>query len=298
MALTQLADNDVQAERLTDVLRLPKDLKKRTRIRVASYNVYNLFGEDAEHPKPTEQLAALADVILALDADVISFAEVGSLATLKELFQSRINPKLEGADKYDAYICIPANDRRGINVALATRLSVRGKMSFSDREFEKNGKTIKFSRDLLGVLIQATPDPEHTFMYFVGHLKSKIGGDDAEQKRRAEAGEVIDIFTGPTFGAAFITQPLLFAGDFNADPDTKPIDILKKGTLTDLFEDVQPNYTYPTALSKGHYDQTRLDYMFASPSMKDRMQKLDIYRKDPTDEASDHYPISAEMRLV
>src|SRR5438128_2066726 len=157
---------EVQAMPLRTSLRLPKDLKKRTRIRVASYNVYNLFGEGAEKPKAEEELEALAEMIRQLDADVISFAEVDGIETLKELFQKRVNPSLDENDKYDAYICIPANDRRGINVAFATRLSVRGKMSFSDRQFEREGNAIKFSRDLLGVMIQATPEQAHSFLYF------------------------------------------------------------------------------------------------------------------------------------
>ena len=77
----------------------------------------------------------MGESILKLNADIISFAEVEDVETLKSLFRSRVNKELEGDDNYDAFICVPANDPRGINVAMATRLSVRGKMSFSDREF-------------------------------------------------------------------------------------------------------------------------------------------------------------------
>jgi endonuclease/exonuclease/phosphatase family metal-dependent hydrolase len=290
----------VRVSRLRDVLRRPAELARRAEITVASYNVYNLFGEDAERPKPEEQLDALGEMILKLNADIISFAEVENLETLKSLFQSRVNKKLEGDDKYDAFICVPANDPRGINVAMATRLSVRGKMSFSEREFGPiDERATRFSRDLLGVKIQATPDAESSFLYFAGHLKSKIGGKSAEEKRRMEAGEVIGILTEPTFSdRPFMDQKLLFAGDMNDDPDSAVIGVLRGGGLDDLFAAVTPNDTYPTNLPKRKYPSTRLDYLFASAAMKPRVSGQRIRRDDPADAASDHYPISAVVSVV
>ncbi|MGB8639192.1 MAG: endonuclease/exonuclease/phosphatase family protein, partial [Pseudolabrys sp.] len=178
--------------------------------------------------------------------------------------------------------------------------SVRGKMSFSDREFgSMEERATRFSRDLLGVKIQATPDADSSFLYFAGHLKSKIGGERAEEKRRIEAGEVINILTEPTFGnQPFMDQKLLFAGDMNDDPDSAVIDVLKGGGLDDLFAEVTPNDTFPTTLSKQRYPSTRLDYLFASAAMKPRVSRLQIRRDEPADEASDHYPISAAVRVV
>ena len=172
-SLFRLEQDLVQVQQLRDVLRRPAELPRRAEITVASYNVYNLFGESAERPKPEEQLDALGEMILKLDADIISFAEVENVEALKSLFRSRVNKELEGDDKYDTFICVPANDPRGINVAMATRLSVRGKMSFSDREFGPMEKrATRFSRDLLGVKIQATPDAD--FELFVFRRASEI----------------------------------------------------------------------------------------------------------------------------
>jgi endonuclease/exonuclease/phosphatase family metal-dependent hydrolase len=296
--LTRLPESEVESVRLRTDYRLPSQLIQRSRIRVASYNVYNLFGPETDRPKPDEELDALAEMIRRIDADVISFAEVDSLETLQHLFRERVNKRIDNEnDTYDTFICVPANDRRGINVAFATRLSVRGKMSFSDREFERDGKAIKFSRDLLGVMIQATPDQKDSFLYFVGHLKSKIGGDSAEEKRRLEATEVIDILNQTSFGGPYIAQPLLVAGDLNDDPDSEVIDVLRNGKLDDLFETLQPNTTYPTKLPKRKYPATRLDYLFANEVMKPRMSGMKIHRDAAADRASDHYPISAVMAL-
>jgi endonuclease/exonuclease/phosphatase family metal-dependent hydrolase len=296
----RLEQDLVQVQQLRDVLRRPAELPRRAEITVASYNVYNLFGETSERPKPEEQLDALGEMILKLDADIISFAEVENVEALKSLFRSRVNKELEGDDKYDTFICVPANDPRGINVAMATRLSVRGKMSFSDREFgSMEERATRFARDLLGVKIQATPDTDSSFLYFAGHLKSKIGGESAEEKRRMEASEVINILTEPTFGdQPFMAQRLLFAGDMNDDPDSAVIDVLTDGGLDDLFAAVAPNDTYPTNLPKRRYPSTRLDYLFASAAMKPRVSRLQIRRDEPSDAASDHYPISASVRVV
>ena len=169
----RLEQDLVQVQQLRDVLRRPAELPRRAEITVASYNLYNLFGESAERPKPEEQLDALGEMILKLDADIISFAEVENVEALKSVFRSRVNKELEGDDKYDTFICVPANDPRGINVAMATRLSVRGKMSFSDREFgPMEERATRFSRDLLGVKIQATLDAD--FELFVFRRASEI----------------------------------------------------------------------------------------------------------------------------
>ena len=93
-------------------------------------------------------------------------------------------------------------------------------------------------------------------------------------------------------------QRLLFAGDMNDDPDSAVIDVLKDGGLDDLFAEVTPNDTFPTNLSEQRYPSTRLDYLFASATMKPRVSRLQIRRDEPADEASDHYPISAAVRLV
>jgi endonuclease/exonuclease/phosphatase family metal-dependent hydrolase len=51
-------------------------------------------------------------------------------------------------------------------------------------------------------------------------------------------------------------------------------------------------------LPKRRYPSTRLDYLFASAAMKPRVSRLQIRRDEPADAASDHYPISAAVRVV
>jgi endonuclease/exonuclease/phosphatase family metal-dependent hydrolase len=293
---------------LTKVLRLPSQLRETDHITIAQYNVYNLFGNYAKKPKPDEQLEALGDVIRELSPDVIAFAEVHNKWILRKLFQDWVNPHMDDKDKYDGFVCVQANDRRGINVALVTRLSVRGVLTFADREIPPNDDDeevapIRFSRDLMGVVIQATPNPKHTYIHFASHLKSQIGGAAAAEKRGLEASEIVNIFTEPPLGSSdnhpFIDQPCILGGDLNDRPDSEAIAILTRGGLTDMFADVDPNDTYPTAINEGasrkRYDPQRLDYIFTTPSMTGRLSKQAIYREAPTDDASDHYPMTAEI---
>ncbi len=55
-------------------------------------------------------------------------------------------------------------------------------------------------------------------------------------------------------------------------------------------------YTVPTKsnLDAAHA-QLRLDYIFVSQSLLDHLNRYDVIKNDLTDEASDHYPIVAEL---
>jgi endonuclease/exonuclease/phosphatase family metal-dependent hydrolase len=295
-------------ELLTEVFKRKEDLEDIPEFRIATYNVHNLFGDapdvHSSRPNPRaseEQLDALAQMILALEADVIAFSEVQNEKVLGDLFRTRVNRKLRnrGEDAFDAFVCVPARDPRGINVALATRLAVRGTMTFHDYEFGAGPRPDRFSRDLLGVEVFVTPT--YSFLFFVAHLKSKIGGERATRKREIEATEIRELFEQPVFGGRpYIEQDLILAGDMNDDPATSVIEILRSDEgpagLTDLLADLEPNYTFPT---HDRYPQTRLDYLFASPSVL-RLVARDtrkIHRDQPAALASDHFPATVTLRV-
>jgi len=293
--------NQALVEELGEVLARPEELPEVSSFRIASYNLHNLFGAapDVHSSRPSppasaEQLNALAKMIVDLGADAIAFQEVQNELVLSDLFRKKINPKLEKPKRFTTFICNPSHDPRGINVALTTRFAVNGTMNFKEREFgDLDEKAKKFSRDLLGVDMYATPS--YRFMFFVAHLKSKLGGETSAYKRSLEAEEIRTILDTPTFGGQpFILQDIVVAGDMNDDPDTETIKILRgeePSVLRDLLADVDPNHTYPTHT---RYKKTRLDYIFASPTIQ--ITHVEIHRENPAaSEASDHYPISATV---
>jgi endonuclease/exonuclease/phosphatase family metal-dependent hydrolase len=299
----EVIHNQAQVENLGEVLARPEELLEVPSFRIASYNMHNLFGDRPDvhsgqpgPPASPEQLKALAKMIVDLDADAIAFQEVQNERALSDLIRKRVNPKLEKEARFTTFICIPSHDPRGINVALATRLAVNGTMNFNAREFGPlDARAKKFSRDLLGVDMYATPS--YRFIFFVAHLKSKLGGEESEYKRSLEAEEIRAIIEKPTFGGhPFIQQDMILAGDMNDDPDKTTIDILRgadPAILKDVLADVEPNYTYPTHT---RYPKTRLDYMFASPSVK--ISEAKIHRENAAAAAaSDHYPVSATIKV-
>lgn len=290
---------DVPVQNLTEVLARPEELPEVETFRVASYNAWNLFGEAPDvhsgrpgPPAPDEQLDALARMILQVDADAIAFQEVQNEKVLAALFRERVNRKIDD-DRYrfNCFVCIPARDPRGINVALATRLAVRGAMTFHDREFGSvEEAATRFSRDLLGVELYATA--RYRFLMFVAHLKSKIGGEGAAGKRRLEAAEIRSILEEPQFGGnPYIEQDMVLCGDMNDDPDSAVVQILTGGArpLTDVLG---PFKSYPT---HQRYRKTRLDYILGSPTI--RLEQARVHTEDPAAEASDHYPVSVTVRV-
>jgi endonuclease/exonuclease/phosphatase family metal-dependent hydrolase len=296
--------NAVTVQRLTDVLVRPGELPDVSDFRIAAYNAHNLFGGDPDvyssRPSPPAsdaQLDALGEMILKLDADAIAFEEIQNEKILAELFRTRVNPKIKEKDyRFTSFVCIPARDPRGINVALATRLAVNGTLSFHDRDFGPlDERAARFSRDLLGVELFATK--AYRFLFFVAHLKSKMGPDHGEAKRALETQEIRTILETPQFGGnPYIAQDMVLCGDMNDDPDSNAIATLKGDgatRLVDVLGTLQPGFSYPTHTK---YKKTRLDYILASPGLDITDPKIHT-AEEAAKEASDHYPVSATIRV-
>ena len=60
----------------------------------------------------------------------------------------------------------------------------------------------------------------------------------------------------------------------------------------------RPGHTIPTpAAAESAFSPARLDYIHLSPDLAARLQSVEIYRRPPATEASDHFPLLAELRL-
>ena len=296
--------NIAQVQMLSDVLVRPGELPDVPDIRIASYNAHNLFGDapdvHSSRPDPPasdEQLDALGDVILDLDADAIAFQEVQNEKILGELIRTRVNPKIADRQyRFTSFVCIPARDPRGINVALATRLAVNGTLTFHDRDFGPlDERAVRFSRDLLGVELFATK--VYRFLFFVAHLKSKLGADHGVGKRALETTEIRTILEEPQFGGnPYIKQDMLLCGDMNDEPESDAIATLKGSGSTQLLDvlgHLESAVSFPT---HRRYRKTRLDYILASQSLDIRDPKIHT-DAEAAAEASDHYPVSATIKV-
>ncbi|GIF66692.1 hypothetical protein Ais01nite_47270 [Asanoa ishikariensis] len=81
--------------------------------------------------------------------------------------------------------------------------------------------------------------------------------------------------------------------------DTRAVAALDAAGLVDVFRAVGdgPAETAPTALGGAEFSGMRLDYLFATPALVDRLRSCHIVRTPAADRASDHYPVIAEIDL-
>jgi exodeoxyribonuclease-3 len=164
------------------------------------------------------------------------------------------------------------------------------------------------SKTLLEIEIDSNGVGDSTLRLFATHLGSR-------HDKHTPAEEVPTILNvlRPLVEA---DQPHLLVGDFNALAPGDPIGPLpegveKRGEAIDgaprpaiaaileagyidcyrVLHPKTPGYTYP---SDGPW--LRLDYIFASPALAERLQGCDVVAGGETDRASDHLPIWVEFR--
>jgi exodeoxyribonuclease III len=81
--------------------------------------------------------------------------------------------------------------------------------------------------------------------------------------------------------------------------DTRAVAALDAAGLVDVFRAVGegPAETAPTALGGAEFSGMRLDYLFATPGLAERVRSCRIVKTPAADRASDHYPVVAEIDI-
>lgn len=203
-----------------------------TEIKIAFWNVENLFDDQRDTNSPDEDLfvpTALneklrkdAEIIRYLDADIIGLMEVENRTILKRLVDERLS---EMGYRYHALIDEP-NDR-GIDCALLSRRPFLC-YSYDVPDFYRGILTARFAHN------------GNPFYVIVNHWKSRFGGG-AEQRMNCSQ-QVIDLVENiiPQFeGTKEI--PMIIGGDFN-DNDTDPsVVYLEKKGLTNTLKSIALN---------------------------------------------------------
>lgn len=267
-------------------------------LRIATYNVENLFDgirdnphNPKEKPKSKRQLQALAKTFHVMNADVVVMQEVESLRTLRTFRDQYLKDM-----GYREAVVVEGNDKRGIDVALLSRLPVISVKSHKQVKFQVAGRMRGFSRDLLQVQVKAPTN--YSFTIFAAHLKAKHGGLRADTVRAAEAQAIQHILT--TFQHENPRANFLLMGDLNDTPEAIPLKSLLSPTnslgLVDLvaFElGIKPTvFTYHPKKYR-----SRIDYILVSPAMMPeyRARSVTILQYPEAYLASDHLPILAEF---
>ena len=273
----------------------PKRRKLSKRIRVATFNIRNLF-DDVDDPyfadettiaKPRSEIELLAATIEEIDADVMALQEVESRGYLQ-----RFNDVFLRDLGYEV-VHYAGNDQRGSGLAVLSRIPVGQVTSHRHRRFRNpRDEPARFSRDLLCVELLHPFAP--SFEVWVTHLKSKRGGPAAtEPQRMAETTEIRRILE-----ARLTREPqarILLMGDFNDTKESRPMKNLLAGSFAGFFSDLPSDsitYNLPPY-------QAMIDFILASPHAQQGFVQNSYRIVDQTlqQSGSDHNAVVAEFEF-
>lgn len=244
-------------------------------MRVLSYNIR----EGAEG-----RLVAVTDVIRQEQPNAVALLEAASRDNAETL-----------ARELDMQLVFgEANNEQG-HIAWLSRHPITSSANYRDARLAKTLLGIEMDLDAGSVML------------FAAHLGSRWD-------RPQPVDEVPVILDLLQLAAG---RPHALVGDFNAlrpdDPVGQPpgaeqkrgdavdgaprraIQMIVDAGYVDCYRQLHPQapgYTYPS-----HHPWLRLDYIFASPHLAQRLLACDIVEQTTTITASDHLPVSADFRL-
>ena len=283
-------------------------------MRIATYNVRNLFTPEEALgrgvPERSEaELKALAGTVAAVNADVWMLQEVGSVAAL-----ALLNDRL--ALPYPFVEVLPGNSNRGIHLAVLSRepfelTSHRDRvltdgnrselLEFATEADARASRTLplKVQRDFLLVELGLADEPG--LAIFNVHLKSQTNRNwrllAADVIRSAESAMLAQLIRD--YLLRHPERMLLLAGDFN---DTRYSDALRP-----LF-DLPLSDPLGEMLSRSNRNPStywpkrrmRLDFILTSEAAQRQLvpDSPRIHANQRARRASDHYPVSIDLRLT
>jgi endonuclease/exonuclease/phosphatase family metal-dependent hydrolase len=206
-------------------------------IRLATYNVENLFDDDddptlvgdiddAMMTKPRANRQAAADALRRIDADVVALQEVESEAALRWFLAEHASDL-----GYTHVMSLDAGDGRGIEQSVISRFPLSNPRQWIGEDLggihpemygnQPNwnaGKPLTIRRSPLAV--DVTLPGGQVITLFVVHHKS---GQHAAYWREAEAKRFVALVA--EMEAAHPERPIFVMGDFNATPDQASVQI-------------------------------------------------------------------------
>lgn len=242
-------------------------------LRVLSYNICEGGGN---------RLGGISEVIRQQRPSAVAIVEAKSHASASDLAHD-LEMELVFGEANSEY-----------HVAWLSRLPIRR---------SENHRLAILAKTLLEIEVVWSGDPVHLF---ATHLASRHDLHTPAEEIPA----ILDVLSHVA------GSPHVLVGDFNAltpgDPVGTPphgeqkrgdaaegasrqaIRLVLRAGYTDCFHTLHPDvpgYTYPSAAP-----WLRLDYIFASAEMVQRLQTCDIVTGEEVARASDHFPIWAEFR--
>ena len=290
-------------------------------VKVASYNVKNLFMKRDIHegsrtrPKPEHSLAALAESIDRIDADVVSLQELSSQETLEKDLLSR----RDLAEKYPHIAWTKGNDKRGIRVGIISKYPITKAVNHTDTPVPlvDGSGTVKFSRDLLRVDINVDSDPEADLTVYNSHFKSRRpaspGQINSDLRRLSEGTATRNIVEQEM--KDFPNRMFVVTGDFNDNLDDAPVQAILNGSgegaeqWVDSLDHLPASErnTWPVKpRRKSRFGPEQFDHIIYPERFDDQVTRhapvvfdksIDSRNKDVSHRASDHKPIMVDIEI-
>lgn len=287
-------------------------------VRVASYNVKNLFMKrdidsgSRTRPKSERSLAALAESIERMDADIISFQELSSQETLEKDLLSR----RDLAEKYPHIAWTEGNDKRGIRVGIISKFPFTNEVSHADSEvpYVDGSGSGKFSRDLLRVDVNTDDDPEADLTVYTTHFKSRRPADpgqvNSDLRRLSEGTATRNIVESEM--REFPNRMFVVTGDMNDGTMDPPVQAILNGSgpdaeqWVDSLDHLEPAAanTWPANPNHKRFPPDQLDHIIYPEKFDDKVtrhapvrynQSIDSDTRWVSSAASDHLPIMVDI---
>lgn len=301
--------------------------KKPGAIRIGAYNIENVF-DDKDDPslqgefddikmttKPS-RLAAIADAIRRLDADVLAIEEVESLECLtwfRDTYLKDMGYRYAYSEDVGYY--------RGVEQGFLSRFPITGHRTWVHQDLSpmaqkrqgtgwakaKQGQGDKFQRSPLEVTVDVNGQP---LTLVAVHFKA--GGRDFAFHRESEALQTLEFVK-----EALLKQPdamVAVMGDFNATPGQKTPQVFSEGGMRSAYDFRGVKSGNTKDLYTTHDSGRALDYIFMSPGLArhavdgsffvlSTVHPPSTYRwqddpnkdKVPEGYASDHYPVAIDI---
>lgn len=288
-------------------------------VTVATYNVKNLFMKEditpGSHTRPKDErsLAALAESIDRLDADVVTLQELSSKETLEGHLMSRRGL----AEKYPHIAYVRGNDERGIQLGVISKHPFTNVVSHKDTKFplvDGSGDG-KFSRDLLRVDVNLDNDPEAELTVYNTHSKSRRPSDSgisSDDKRLSEGMAIRDIAENEM--KDFPNRLFVVTGDMNDNTDDASVQAIlnpKNGgeKWLDSLDHLPENErnTWPANPNGGgKFGPEQFDHIIYPTRFDDQLieskpvrfeKSLDSDTNWVSSAASDHLPVIAKFEI-
>lgn len=264
-----------------------------TNIRIASFNVENLFDDiddprtkdEGTPPKSPQDMAKLARALGSADGDIVTLQEVENIDILNEFLDEYL------PDKYPYRALVEGNDIRGIDVAVISKYPITSVQSHRGAKFPlPDGKQTRFRRDLLRADVEVDGIP---ISVYTTHLKAQAGGQRADDVRLGEAKEVRRIIEEEM--APFPGHRYVLTGDFNDTPQS-PVGRVFLGGEGEPMHSALENLSGADSITHPCTHRA-IDYLLYPNSMAGEFRGGGIQRLEREDMGSDHWLIYGDFQL-